>query len=543
MFLYPGVDQALKRLYIGHPQITESAAMLFLSEWQNPEEKFQEACRLSDARQYWEASQILEQLVSGNKDWDEAFFRLGVAYIFLNRRQEAIDALSKAIELNPKFGPAYSNMCFVLAQEHRYEEAVAYGKKGYELDPSHLSLYGSLAYALRSLGRLDEAIRFTRKALALKKDDIQSLSDLGAFLFESGKKAEAEKVFLKVLKLKPDHVNAHRLLSSLKDYKPGDEHITQMEDLLPILPQETELHFALGTAYEKLKNYEKSFEHYKAANDLYRKKFVYSTDQDVEFFRQIRQVYTKDFIEKNKLAGQTKAPIFIIGMLRSATSLVEQILASHPDVYGAGELTYLGSIQFKDKKLDPENYAQDIENLGAEGFEGMADLYLSRLESVWKGHRYVVDKMPHNFRYLGLIKILFPNAKIIHCKRDPRDTCFSIFKTYFTGKIPYSGSLKEIANFYKLYEDLMAHWDSVLPKGDIYDLRYETLIENPEETIRDLLEYCDLEWHDGCMAFHETKRSVRTASALQVRKPLYKSSVGYWKNYEPYLEEIAQLAG
>jgi tetratricopeptide (TPR) repeat protein len=517
-------------------------AILFLSQFQDPKLMYQEASRLINARRYWEATPILEQIVSRGQAWDDVFLGLGAAYIFQNRRQDAIEALFKAIELNPKSVAAYGNLCFVLAQEYRFEEAVVYGEKGLSLDPSHLPLYTSLSYALRSLGRMDEAIRYTRRALSYKKNDIQSLANLGAYLFESGQKEQAGKTFLKVLKLQPGHANAHRLLSQIRDYKSADAHIAQMEGLLSALPQEPELRFALGNAYEKLAEYGKSFEYYKAANDLQRKTFNYSTDQYVAFFKQIKQAYTKDFIDKNKNVNQDKTPIFVIGMPRSATSLVEQILASHPDVYGAGELTYLGSIQFKDKKLDQQDYAQVIRNLGVDDFKGMADLYVERLEDVWKGHRYVVDKMPHNFRYVGLIKILFPNAKIIHCKRDPRDTCFSIFKTYFTSKIRYSCSLEEIAAFYELYKDLMSHWHTLFPEG-IYDLQYEALIENPEESIRGLLGYCDLEWHEDCMAFHKTKRSVRTASALQVRKPIYKSSVGYWKNYEPYLGEIAGLEG
>ena len=478
-----------------------------------------------------------------NQDWDEAFFKLGVAYILQGRRQEAIAAFSDAIDINPEFVAAYSNMCLALAQEEKYEEAIEYGEKGVSINPSHVPLYSALTYALRSLGRLDEAIEYTRKALSLQNNDVQSLSNFGALMYESGKKDKAEEVFSKVLKLKPDDVAVHRMLSLLRDYKPGDEHITQMEELLPSIPvpEKSNLHFALGRAYEKLKKFDKSFEHYEIANDLHRKKFKYYSDHDADFLEQIRQVFTRDFIEKNKLAGQTNVPIFIVGMPRSATSLAEQILASHPDVYGAGELKHLKHIQFKEMEIDWRNYAQCVEKLKPGDFKKMADLYLKKLEGVWKGHRYVTDKMPQNFHHLGLIKLLFPKAKIIHCMRDPRDTCFSIFKTYFAAKLGFAFSQKEIVAYYKLYKEMMAYWHSVLP-GEIYDLQYETLIENPEETIRGLLEYCDLEWHEECMAFHKTNRSVRTASALQVRKPLYKSSVGYWKNYEPYIKEIAQLA-
>jgi tetratricopeptide (TPR) repeat protein len=501
---------------------------------------FNKACGYIRDGKVEKASKILKKLVSNNPGWYDAVYNLGVAYFLQGRKQKAISAFLDVIKINPGYIQAYNNVCIALVQENEFEKAIEYGQKGLSIDPSHVNICRSLASALGQLGRYDEAIVYLRKSLSIKDDDIAVLKALGSALYRTGQKEEAEEVDLKYLQLKPDDVIMHRNLSMLRKYTAGDEHLMQMEKLLEVAPEKADLHFAIGKAYEDIGDYQKSFTHYEAGNTLRRASVIYSPDLEKEFFQQIRQVFTKDFIESNKLSERDKTPIFIVGMPRSSTSLIEQILASHPKIYGAGELNYLDDIQLNEMKINRNDYAESIGKMKPGNFKKMADLYVKKLGNVWEEHDYVIDKMPQNFLYLGLIKTLFPGSKIIHCIREPRDTCFSIFKTYFRTEMLFAHSQKDIVAYYKLYEELMVYWHSVFPEASIYDIQYETLIENPEESIRALLAHCDLEWHDACIEFHKTKREVKTASAFQVRKPLYKGAAGYWKNYEPYLDEIVR---
>jgi tetratricopeptide (TPR) repeat protein len=501
---------------------------------------FKKACNFLRVGKAEKAAKILKKLASNEPGWCDAVYNLGVAYMLQERKQEAISAFLRTIDIDPKVGPAYSNLCYVLTKVEKFEKAVEYGEKGLSVDPFYVPMYNSLALALEPLGRFEEAIGYLRRALLFNSNDIKTLTNLWGVLYRTGRKKEAEEVILKYLQLKPDNAYVHRVLSKVREYSSGDEHILQMERLLEIAPEEADLHFALGKAYESIGDYKQSFEHYDAGNKLYRRTSEYSSDRDKRFFEQLRHVYTKDFIEHCEFSGRSETPIFVVGMPRSGTSLTEQILASHPDVYGAGEVGYTTIMQHKTFNFTRENYAASVRKLSPNDFARMAELFLKKLERVWGDHRYVVDKTPQNFLFLGLIKILFPDAKIIHCKRDPRDVCLSIFKIFFAreGELSFSSSQKDIVEYYKLYEELMVYWHDVLPEGSIYDIQYETLIENPEESIHALLAHCDLEWHDGCMEFHKTKRAVKTASALQVRKPIYKGAMGYWKNYESYLDEI-----
>ena len=486
-----------------------------------------------------EAAGILEKIIADGQGWEEAYSKLGVAYIMQERRGDAIKMFLKAIEANDDYAPAYSNLCLALAEEEEFEEAVHYGEQGLAVDPSYVPLYASLSVALKFMGKLDDAITHTRKALTLNVGDVALLTNLAALLYESGDSAEAEKTLQEILTLAPEHATAHEMLSMIKKYDSADPQVRQMEHLLNTsLPSQAkvELNFALGKAYEDQKDYAKSAEHYKAANALHRESFDYAIAQDEIFLEQIKQVFTKGFIAQHQ-QPQGKQPIFIVGMPRSSTSLVEQILASHPDVYGAGELNYLEHIQFKTFELSRTDYARSLGALSAEDFAKMAALYLGKLDNVWGDYIHVTDKMPQNFRYLGLIKILFPGAKIIHCVRDKRDICLSIFKTHFVGNLPFAYTEDEVVQYYALYEDIMQYWQDVLGE-DIYDLQYQELVENPEPSIRALLEHCGLAWSDNCMNFHKTKRAVTTASTLQVRKPIYKSALQYWKNYAPHFDML-----
>jgi hypothetical protein len=288
--------------------------------------------------------------------------------------------------------------------------------------------------------------------------------------------------------------------------------------------------------------YEKAFYYLKEGNTLKRKTFEYSAEETKAEFEQIKSTFTKTFILNNsKFGNPDNTPIFILGMPRSGTSLVEQILVSHPDVYGAGELYYLRQIISQLAKADSVN--QICENISKSGEEITTRLgldYINKIRNFSAATKFITDKMPHNFLWIGAIISALPNAKIISCTRDPMDNCLSIYKNNFAKGQKYAYDLQELGHYHLRYQDLMRYWHEVFP-GKIYAINYEKLVDAQETETRKLLKHCGLSWDEACLSFHKTSRAVTTASAVQVRKPIYKESVQLWKKYEKQLQPLSKL--
>ncbi len=506
----------------------------------------EQAASLMRAGQVQEGITILEGLLTlASPTVAEAEIRskLGVAYAMSGRFEDAVEMLALAIKANPNFVQAYHNLCLTYTQAGALDKAIECANLGLEKNPNAIELCMVLSNAYRLSGNADKAIELMAKAVSLKPDNAMIVNHYGSMLFESGHKQQAHDCFAKAIELMPGLVSAHRMLSLVHKYQENDPYFEKLLTLADrddlSLNQEAFIHFALGRAYEDIEDYEASFEHYKTGNAKKRQSYEYSIDQDRMFVNQVKATFPDESAWKDNAVTDVDAnvtPIFIVGMPRSGTSLVEQILASHSKVHGAGELRDLDVIQFQTFELSHAEYKKNWKQLGDDDYKKMAKLYLEKLSHIAGDESFVTDKMPLNFMHLGAIAQLFPKAKIIHCKRDPRAICFSVYKTLFGTHMPFSNNQKELAAFYALYEELMAHWDRVMP-GRIYHLQYEELISNPEENVAKLLDYCGIKWQDECMNFHKTKRPVVTASALQVRKPIYKSAVKYWKNFEPYMSK------
>jgi hypothetical protein len=301
-----------------------------------------------------------------------------------------------------------------------------------------------------------------------------------------------------------------------------------------------DLGFALGKIYEDLGDYNKSFKFISEANQLKRKSYEYSIQDDRVYFQRIKKVFSPDFLASHAGSGnKDRTPIFIVGMPRSGTTLVEQILASHPMVFGAGELTVLVELAENvcRKGGTRTKYPECLSGFDADAFAEMGTDYLERVREFSQDATYITDKLPHNFLYVGLIKLILPNAKIIHCSRNPMDNCLSIFKTEFAVEHKYAYDMVELGGYYNLNSDLMAYWNKVLP-GFMYRLVYEDLVSDQQRQTRELLQFCSLPWDEACLNFDKTERRVRTASLVQVRQPIYKDSVELWKRYEMQLEPL-----
>jgi hypothetical protein len=307
------------------------------------------------------------------------------------------------------------------------------------------------------------------------------------------------------------------------------------------------MNFALGKVYDDLSMYEEAFQHYQKANGQERSKHTFRTEEHREFITKIIDFFDSDVFRHAKDWGNpSDKPIFIVGMPRSGTSLVEQIISSHPKVFGAGEIGFF--FQYEKtlgSEKSPSKYPEYMEWFGRQDAQAVANSYLELIGNLSKPNEnspHVTDKMPHNFLYLGLLYTIFPNAKFIHCQRNPLDNCLSIYFQKFAQGHPYSYDLKELGFSYVEYRRLMAHWDETLPNV-VHHVRYEDLVFEQEALSKQLIAFCGLDWDSKCLDFHKSNRPVFTSSNWQVRQPLYSSSVNRWKNYEEFLDPLREILG
>jgi tetratricopeptide (TPR) repeat protein len=417
------------------------------------------------------------------------------------------------------------------------------------LRPNYAEAHYNLGITLGDQGKLAKSEASLRQALKLKPDYTEAYNNLGLTLHSLGKLDEAETCFRQALKLNPDSAKVFKSLSLFIKYSEVNDIIIAMEKLYKRKDlsdeDQIDLGFALGKSFENLREYDKSFNFILQANQLKRGSYDYSIQNDHDLFERIKRTFTLDFFASHHGFGnQDRTPIFILGMPRSGTTLVEQILASHPLVFGAGELQILANLVSKICTEDAAGkFPECILELGMDGFDRIGSEYIEKIRKYSNSAQHITDKLPHNFMLLGLINKILPNAKVIHCVRSPMDNCLSIFKTDFMEQLHrYAYDLVEIGQYYNLYLDLMAHWEEVLPEF-MYTLKYDEIVSDQQNQIKGLLDFCGLPWDESCLAFHKTERKVVTASLAQVRKPIYKDSVELWKRYEKQLEPLRKAIG
>ena len=433
----------------------------------------------------------------------------------------------------PKHQFAWKVLGALLGAAGRNSEAVDVNQTAVTLLPEDHEAHSNLANTLRALGRFDEAEASYRKAISLKPDFAEIYSNLGVTLKDQGRLNEARENYNQAIALKPNYATAHRHLSLLKTFDAYDEQFVKMRDVyLDKDTSEKELchiNFGLAKAYEDLGDFGKAFAHFSEGNALRKKLLNYNIIKDEELFKQIKTTYPKIArisLELDK-SSQKIIPIFIVGMPRSGTTLVEQIISSHSQVTGAGELPF--ATQFGAPIVRGFSEAND------ETVLNFRNKYLENLEILSKGNRFVTDKMPQNFRFIGLLATAFPEAKIVHVKRNPAAVCWANYKQHFTSEgIGYSYDINDTLSYHKLYENLMEFWGSSL-SNRIYTLDYERLTVHPEKETRQLIKYLDLEWDEKCLSPQNNSRIINTASSLQVREKIYQGSSEQWKKYQPYL--------
>jgi tetratricopeptide (TPR) repeat protein len=479
-----------------------------------------------------------------------ACYNIGVSLQALNRHKEAIPHYARAIAIKPDYAEAHNNLGDALMKCRRPEEALTHYEKLAAIRPNLAEAHNNLGISLHALNREIEAIAQFTKALGIRPDCADTHANLGIALESLGRIDEATRAFEKAIEYAPAAARFYRWLFHSKKAVTGDRQVVAMIELaqrmmsLP-LGEQIELHFALGKVYADLKQYDLSFRHLLEGNALKRQEIAYDEGAMLRMLDRIRAVFTAEFMQsKRGLGNRSAEPIFILGMPRSGSTLIEQILASHPRVFGAGELTNFGHAvtQLADQHSAPVPLPELIRTLADEDLVRLGTRYLGGIRNIAPNAERVTDKAPSNFRFVGLIHLALPNARIIHTRRDPVDTCVSCFATLFTWGQPFAYELGELGRYYRAYQRLMDHWRAVLPEGVMLEVRYEELIADFEAQTRRIVAYCGLPWDEACLAFYKTQRPVRSASAPQVYQPLYNTSVGrgnyYGDSLRPLLDAL-----
>lgn len=535
-----------------------------------------------DRKNVDEAMSSFRGIVTRRPGYAEAHFNLGLCHERLNAQGAAAECFRRAIDLNPRHESAcirlgaslmargkipeaeacYRQMCsiwpdhadarfglgFICNKQFKYDEAEVHFRSAIKSRPDFCAACTALGISLRYQGKLEEAMASLQRALELEPDDLDALLEKASLLETLGDHDACHALLQPLIEHGVEHPRVAIIYAALArrfncrgEAKFMLQNQLERDDLAA--SQQMNLRFAMGKLCDELGDYDAAFPHYRLANLLAHRGFDAGANR-TQFDRVIHAYSAAKQRIRPRASNRSELPVFIVGMPRSGTSLVEQILASHPSVHGAGELWDINQIaaSLPNRLGVPVSYPQCLDSLTQNSADAIAENHLEKLAGLAPGAARVTDKMPHNFMNLGLIEILFPQAVVIHCVRDPRDTCLSCYFQYFGGSHDYAQDLAGLGAYYNQYLRLMEHWKSVL-RIPILEVRYEDLIADQESLSRAMVEFCGLEWDDRCLRFHESGRIAKTASYDQVRRPIYSQSIGRWSHYEKHLAPLLAALG
>ena len=487
----------------------------------------------------------------------DARCNLAAIYHRQGKLRDALTLLQETVRFAPSHAQVQNDLGGALLALDQTEQAVPYFREAIRLRPMFAEAHSNLGLAMRELGRIEESMECFRASIGLNPNYPGAHDNLAYTLEFQGKVDEARSEFEEALRLDPNNARALAGLTGLTIHghhrlEPADvERMTALaarDDLS--LDDRGRLHFALARLRDKAGAPDDAFDHYRRGNEL-RKEYVrcrgvaFHPDGHRQAVDRLIEAFSPAYFTRVASFGvDSQLPIFVVGMMRSGTTLAEQILASHPRVHGAGELREIGNLTstLPQRLRAKAGYPESIAQLDADAVRALAEEHLRSLRERGGAAERVVDKMPFNFLHLGMVATLFPRAKIVHCRRDAVDTCLSCYFQNFGEPHGFTLDLAHLGAYYREYERLMVHWLEVLPIP-IFDLCYEELTADQEAVSRRLISFCGLDWDDRCLRFNETERAVRTASNLQVRKPMYRSAVGRWKRYEAHLGPLLEALG
>lgn len=464
------------------------------------------------------------------------------------RRQEldslAVDQFYHAIKLRPEWMEAVVMLAEVLHHQRRYDEAKECYERALQLKPADPELLERMGFVYLDMGDTEHALAEFGKVTAMHPDRYMAMLGTGRSHMLAGHSSEAAATLESLVSRYPEDPSGYFYLAGSRKFKSDDPFIPRLQALADKTDEAEaatiDMSFALGKIYDDCKQWDQAFENYARGNRLHNQSCDYHRSNMESAVEMLQSVFTHEFMEVHRHLGvESDLPVLIVGMPRSGTTLTEQIVSSHPLVIGAGEVSFWG----RAPKAVPytigtdQHYPECMSLMQPQHAQEITDRYISLLRKIagpGTNPVRITDKMPHNFLRIGLIALLFPRARIIHCKRDAMDNCLSIFFQNFGGQHSYAYDLGNLGHHHRQYERLMEHWHEILP-GRIMDINYEDTIADPEYWSRKLIEHVGLEWDDACLAPHKQERTVKTASHWQVRQPIYKTSVARWKHYEKHL--------
>ena len=499
------------------------------------------------------------KLINKTTNNDYLYNLIGMAYQGLSQHENSVKFFRMALDYSPNNVAAKNNYGNSLKALGKLEASKECFEEILKANPNYINAYNNYANLKTLVNDYEGAIDLYKKAIDILKNNENSpkvtlvniLFSLAVAYQSENKIEEVKKIIDEILLIDPTHIGCHKLISSVTKYSNDDQnslaHLNKMEQLDANIDNDNfekkvDLNYALAKAHEDIKNYEKAYEYLNNANELKFSKKGSNLKDEVKAVENIIKIFDDINLQKSNTNSQTKKIIFILGMPRSGTTLVEQIVASHSKVYGAGELIYLQQVLKKNFVNDSKYNKQSIidnQNL-------YKNIIFSEYIDYFKLYNFheniITDKAPQNFRFIGFIKLFFPNSKILHCFRNPKDNCLSLYKNSFASNtMNWTNKQEDIAEYYNLYSKIMGFWKSKVPEF-IHDVEYEKLVENKESEIKKILNFCELEWDERCLNPHKnSKTPIKTVSISQARQPIYKTSLKSSDNFDKYLEKMYSI--
>ena len=515
---------------------------------QFPEAHYNMGATLHDLGRHQEAEAAYRRAIAQKPDHVDAFVNLGAVLQACGRPADALASYRRALAIRSEHVDALVGVGIAEQALGHDADALAAFERALALRPQDPAPHLRYGLVLQALGRHDEAVGAYRRALALDPDHAEAHIGLAVAMQEAGRPADALAAVDRALVRDPASAHAWFVRSDLKSFTPDDPEIEQMESLLASADargtdgeSRLNLEFAVAKAWMDAGEPAKAFARLDAANARKRAGLTYDVNADVRRLAAIGEAFTPELMRRLAGAGDpSDLPVFVVGMPRSGTTLVEQVLATHPQIFGAGELAVLKGVV---ERAYPVSYLPRLPGLSGAALKTLGRAYVEGVAALAGVSARLVDKMPANFEFAGLIHLMLPNARIIHCRRDPVDTCLSCYSKNFAGRQDFAYDQRELGTYYRAYEALTTRWRDLLPADRFIEVNYEAVVGDLEGQARRLIAFCGLSWDDACLDFHAARRPVRTASANQVRRPIYRTSVARWKAYASHLGPLLSALG